>query len=106
MPSSLKAVTPSSPTHTVDQRRPSSGNMSVDGVFNKMGVDRVLSEIRMLSCLFVADALEILFSGRRARPLIGILANAVTLIGVVLINLMNEEPLRWAWRALAGEEAP
>jgi hypothetical protein len=71
-----------------------------------MGVGRVLSEIHMLSCLFVADGLEILFSGRRARPLIGILASAVILIGVVLINRINEEPLRWAWRALAGKETP
>jgi hypothetical protein len=75
-------------------------------VFDKMGVGRVLSQIHMLSCLFVADGLESLLFGRRARPLIGILASAMILMGVVLINRMNAEPLRLAWRALAGKEAP
>jgi hypothetical protein len=75
-------------------------------VFDKPIVGRVLSQIHMLSCLFMADGLRALFFGKGSRPLIGGLAGAVVLVIVLFLNWGNVQPLWWASRALAGQVAP
>jgi hypothetical protein len=75
-------------------------------VFDKPIVGRVLSQIHMLSCLFMANGLRALFFGKGSRPLIGGLASAVVLVIVLFLNWGNVQPLWWASGALAGQVAP
>jgi hypothetical protein len=75
-------------------------------VFDKMGLGRVLSQIHMLSCLFIADGIRTLFFGKQPRPLVGGLASVVILATMPLLNAGNVRPLLWASRALVGEVSP
>jgi hypothetical protein len=73
-------------------------------VCNKMSLGRVISEVHILSCLFIADGLRTLFLSK--RPLVGSVASAVILTTMLLLNGLNVGPLGWASRALVGEVFP
>ena len=81
-------------------------------VFDRMGLGRVLSQVHMLSCLFIADGIRTLFFGKQPRPLVGGLASAVILATMLLLNARNVTMLLLnarnvqPQRALVGEVYP
>ncbi len=75
-------------------------------VFHKVGLGRVLSQVHMLSCLFIADGIRTLFFGKQPRPRVGGLVGAVILATMLSLNAGNLQPLLWASRALLGEVSP
>jgi hypothetical protein len=75
-------------------------------VFDNPGLGRVVSQVHMLSCLFIADGIRSLIFNKQPRAIVGGLASAAILATMLLLNAGNVRPILWATRALVGEVFP